>query len=60
MEPLGHHKAHEAVQVLGLLWHWHCQPARRPVEAAGLVQGHSPWLLESITVRPLQRSPHQS
>lgn len=39
MEPLGHHEAHEAVQVLGLLWHWHRQPVCRPVGAAGLGSG---------------------
>lgn len=39
MEPLGHHEAHEAVQVLGLLWHWHRQPVSRPVGAAGLGSG---------------------
>lgn len=28
VEPRGHHKAHEAVKVLGLLWHWHRWPVR--------------------------------
>lgn len=60
MEPLGQHKAREAVQVLGLLWHWHRQPVRRPTGAAGLAQGQSPWVLESVTVHPLQCSPLQS
>lgn len=60
MEPLGHPMTQEAVQVWGLLWRWHWQPVRRPVGAAGLVHGHSPWLLESITVHPLQCSPRQS
>lgn len=32
MEPQGHHKAHEAVKVLGLLWHWRQWPVREALQ----------------------------
>lgn len=45
MEPLGQHKAREAVQVLGLLWHWHRQPVRslRELQAWLRVKAPGSW-----------------
>lgn len=60
MEPLVCHQAHEAVEVLGLLWYWHQWPGReKPAGAAGPGQGPA-LVTAGVTVHPLHCSLRRS